>query len=104
MAAVRRGGGASWSESMLLAGGLQESFLLIQRLGYRLYPRGKSWLSKSPTWLAAAMLWAVSRIPSFRDLLATGINECRALVDVLVANAIHLNPPVSITRIQAMKP
>lgn len=104
VAGVRRGGGASWAESMLLARGMQESFRLIQRLGYSLYPSGKARLNASPAWMVASMLWGMSRIRSFRELLATGIGECRALVDVLVANAPEANPPVSIAIIQAMKP
>ncbi len=104
VAGVRRGGGASWGESMVLARGMQESFTLIQRLGYTLYPAGKVWLNASPAWMVAAMLWVMSRITSFRDLLATGIGECNALADVLVANAARANPPVSVARIVAMKP
>ncbi len=83
---------------------MQESFTLIQRLGYRLYPSGKARLHASPAWVVASMLWFMSRIRSFRELLATGINESRALVDVLVANAPQSVPPVSVARIQAMKP
>lgn len=83
---------------------MQESFTLIQRLGYRLYPRGKSLLHASPTWLVAGMLWFMSRIPSFRDLLATGANESRALVDIFVANAPQAQPPVSVKKIMAMRP
>ena len=104
VAGVRRGGGASWAESMAIARGMQESFTLIHRLGYRLYPSGKSLLHASPVWLMASMLWFVSRIRSFRELLATGANECRALVDVLAANASQAQPPVSVSRILAMKP
>jgi 2-dehydropantoate 2-reductase len=104
VAGVRRGGGASWAECLLIARGMQESFTLIQRLGYPLYPSGKKILKNSPAWVPASMLWSMTRIKSFRELLATGINECRALVDVLVAHAPHANPPVSVTRILAMKP
>lgn len=104
VAGVRRGGGASWDESIAIARGMQESFTLIQRLGYRLYPSGRSLLHASPAWLVASMLWFVSRIRSFRELLATGANECRALVDVLVANASQAQPPVSVSKILAMKP
>jgi hypothetical protein len=52
----------------------------------------------------ASILWFVSRIPSFRDLISTGVNEYRALVDVLVARASHLNPPASVKNICAMRP
>lgn len=104
VAGVRRGGGASWGESLVIARGMQESFTLIQRLGYRLYPSGKARLHASPVWMVASLLWFMSRIPSFRDLLATGAGECRALVDVLVAAAPRAHPAVSVPTIEAMKP
>ena len=104
VAGMRRGGGASWGESLVIARGMQESFTLIEHLGYRLYPKGKVRLHTSPTWSVAGMLWFMSRITSFRELLATGVEECRALVDVLVANASHGNPPVAVDKIKAMRP
>ena len=104
VAGMRRGGGASWSEARTIARGMQESFTLIQRLGYRLYPSGKARLHMAPGWVAAGMLWSMSRIPSFRELLATGLNECRALVDVLVAASQEARPAAAISRIEAMKP
>jgi 2-dehydropantoate 2-reductase len=104
VAAARRGGGAAWSEAMMIARGMKESFKLVRRLGYRLYPSGKASLAASPAFVAASMLWFMSRIPSFRNLLATGVNECRALVDVLVVNARRAHPAISVTKIEAMKP
>jgi 2-dehydropantoate 2-reductase len=104
VAGMRRGGGASWTESSTIANGMQESFTLIERLGYKLYPAGKARLHALPMWMVASMLWLVSRIPSFRELLSTGVNECRALVDVLVANASRAHPPVSVDAISAMRP
>ena len=77
---MRRGGGASWHDSMVLAHGVQECFALIKGLGYPMYPREKAWMNSSPIWVVALFLWFMSRIPSFRELLATGINECHALV------------------------
>ncbi len=104
VAGKRRGGGASWSEALTIARGLREGFTLIQRLGYRLYPSGKARLHSAPAWVSASMLWFVSRIPSFRELLATGRNECIALVDVLVSAAQNAKPAVAVARIEAMKP
>ncbi len=104
VAGVRRGGGASWGESMSIARGVQESFALIKGLGFRVYPSGKVLLNASPAWVIAVMLWFLSRIRSFRELLATGAGECRALVDVLVAAAPQANRSVLVTRIKAMKP
>jgi len=104
VAGVRRGGGASWGESMVLARGMHESFALIQGLGYRVYPSGKARINGSPAWVLAAMLWSMSRIASFRDLLATGKNECCALVDVMVEAAPRSKPPVRVHKIEEMKP
>ena len=41
VAGSRRGGGAAWKASMVLARGVQESYTLLQRLGYEIYPSGK---------------------------------------------------------------
>jgi 2-dehydropantoate 2-reductase len=104
VAGVRRGGGAAWNEAMMLGRGVKESFALIRGLGYPIYPAGKSILAGSPAGVVAAMLWGVTRIRSFRELLATGVGECRALVDVLVAAAPRARPAVMVGRIEAMKP
>jgi 2-dehydropantoate 2-reductase len=104
VAAVRRGGGASWGEAMVLAHGVHECFALIRGLGFPIYPRGKAVIAASPTWAVAALLWFMSRIKSFRTLLATGANECRALIDVMAAAAPRANPPVRVDRIEAMRP
>jgi 2-dehydropantoate 2-reductase len=87
VAGERRRGGASWGKAIVLARGVQESFALIEALGYRVYPRSKARIHGSPIWMVAAMRWLTSRIRSFRELLSTGENECRALVDVKVAAA-----------------
>lgn len=104
VAAMRRGKGASWAEARQIARGMREAFTLIRRLGYPLYPAGKSRLHAMPLVLTGSMLWFVSRIASFRELLATGANECRALTDELTADAMRAKPPVSVEAIAAMKP
>jgi 2-dehydropantoate 2-reductase len=104
VAGERRAGGASWGEAIVLARGMHESFAMLTRLGYRVYPWSKARINGCPTWVVAAMLWMMSRIRPFRELLATGKNECRALVDVMVTAAPQAKPPVRVPRIQAMKP
>ena len=104
VAGVRHGNGASWREAVVLARGVQECFKLIRGLGYEVYPSGKSLLSKSPAWMVATILWSMSRIKSFRELLATGMVEARSLVDVIVAAAPDANPPILAEKILAMKP
>jgi 2-dehydropantoate 2-reductase len=104
VAGERRGGGASWGESLVLARGVHATFAVIKSLGYQIYPQSKRRLDASPPWMAAAMLWFMSRIQPFRELLATGKDECRALVDVVVSAAPPDTPKVVVTAIAAMKP
>ena len=104
VAGERRGGGASWGEAVVLARGVRESFTLLKGLGYPIYPRSKARINGAPTWVVAGMLWTMSRIRSFRELLATGKDECRALVDVMVSAAAGAKPPARLSAIQAMKP
>ncbi len=104
VAGQRRGGGASWSEAMVVARGMHGCFALIKSLGYRLHPRGKARLNACPSWVLAAMLWSVSRIGSFRELLATGKIECCALVDTMTIAARQAAPTIDARNILAMKP
>ena len=46
----------------------------------------------------------MSRVRSFRELLATGKTECVALVDAMVAAAPLAREPVEVSAIEAMKP
>ena len=104
IAGQRRGGGASWREALMLAQGIRASFRLIRGLGYRVYPATKRRIDASPVWLVAAALWFMSRIRSFRELLATGQAECDALVDAMASAAPRAMPPVPVSDIRAMKP
>lgn len=104
VAGERRGGGASWEEAMVLARGIHASYSLIEHLGYRVYPKTKKRIYGSPASVVAAALWSMSRIRSFRELLATGKAECHALVDAMVEAATVARSPVSVPAIEAMKP
>ena len=104
VAGKRRSGGASVSHALTIARGVKEGFTLIRRLGYRIYPSDKARLHAAPAAMTAFILWSMSRIPSFRELLATGLQECRALVDVLMAASLRAKPAINSARIEAMKP
>ncbi len=104
VAGMRRGGGASWGEARVLARGVHESFGLIRALGYSVYPRSKRRLAGSPVGVLAAILWIMSRVRSFRELLATGRSECCALVDALAAAVPLAKGPIAVAAIEAMKP
>ena len=99
-----RGGGASWKQSLVVARGVHESFSLIKGLGYQIYPKAKNRIAHGPLWVVAAALWFMSRIRPFRELLATGKNECVALVDAMVAAAPLSQKTVATAAIQAMQP
>ena len=104
IAGLRRGGGASWAEALILARGVHASFKLIEGLGYTVYPTSKRRIARSPAPVIAAMLWGMSRLRSFRELLATGKAECCELVDAMAAAAPFAKPPVVASAIEAMKP
>ena len=49
------------------------------------------------------MLWSLSRVRSFRELLATGEAECAALVDAMSRAAERLGSTVESADVAAMK-
>ena len=100
----RRGSGASWGEAMVLARGIHASFRLIEGLGHSIHPKAKRLIDRSPDPVVAAALWSLSRVRSFRELLATGKAECTALVDALLAAVPDADRPVMVADIEAMKP
>ena len=104
VAGVRRGSGASWKEALALARGVHASFGLVKALGYPVYPRAKVLIDRSPASVFAAVLWSMSRVRSFRELLATGQAECEALVDTMIAAAPRAGALVRVADIAAMKP
>jgi 2-dehydropantoate 2-reductase len=104
IAAMKRGGGASWREALTLARGVKASFGLIKALGDDVYPASKRWLDRSPSIAMAAMLWSVSRMRGFRELLATGEAECEALITNMSCFARAVEEPVVVSRILAMSP
>lgn len=86
VAGHRRGGGATWAEAMIGARGMNAGFTIVKGLKHRLYPRSKSVLASLPIFVIAFILWFFSRITFMRELMAaTGLNECRALSDKMVA-------------------
>lgn len=99
-----RGGGASWGEARIIARGVQASFGLLKALGYQIYPASKQRLARLPVPVLTAILWGLSRVRNFRELLATGKIECQNLVDDMLAAAAQSRVPIDLPRIRAMKP
>lgn len=104
VAGERRDGGAPWGHAIILARGVHASFGLIRALGYPIYPKAKRRLEGLPAPVLAAMLWSLSRIRSFREVLATGEAECVALMEEMVTAAPRAKQPVDVRRIETMKP
>ncbi len=104
VAGERHKSGASWREARTVAQGVHACFALIEALGFSLYPQSKKLMYRAPASAVAAMLWFMSRIRSFRELLATGERECYALIDTMAEAGASLKRPDLVTAIKAMKP
>jgi 2-dehydropantoate 2-reductase len=106
VAGQRRGGGATFGEAMVVARGLHSGFAIVKALDHTLYPSAKSTINSLPTFMIAFLMWVFSRVPSMRELLATGLNECRALIDTMmaVADKAKLAAPKDMKAVLAMRP
>ena len=102
--AVRGGGGATWEDSTRVARGMQQGLWLNQQLGYELYGGGKGFWYRSPVFVVASILWSLSRLTDFRELLATGEAECRAMCDTMLAAAAAAQPPIDTPALRAVRP
>ncbi len=103
IAGQRRRGGATWTEARLVARGLRGGFAVVRGLGYELYPAAKRRFDAAPTVLVALLLWTLSRVTSFRTLLATAGAECRALTELLVTAASTLTLEAPAAALVAMR-
>ena len=101
--AMKRGGGASWGDALTLATGVKASFGLIKALGDDIYPGSKRWMDRSPAAVLAGMLWSLSRVRGFREVLATGKAECEAIIKEMAGFAETANRPVDVSQILAMR-
>lgn len=104
VAGVALGRGAPWGRAYALARGVHACFALIRSQGYEIYPGDKRTMERLPIFALAAMLWGLSKVTSFRDLLATGETECGALVDEILESPFPERHSVDLDAIRAMKP
>ena len=104
--AKRRGGGsgASWSDAMRVSRALQQGLSLTKELGYPIYGQGKGMFYRAPAAVPAFVLWSLSRVKDFRELLAQGEAECRAMCDAMIAQAAAAQPPIPVPAIKAIRP
>ena len=82
-----RGAGLTWSEARAHALAMSSGFRIVRSLGNAITPSAMLRLSQAPTSLVAALLWAMSRNKSLRELGTHGVGEARTLVDQIAAAA-----------------
>lgn len=105
MAGYQRGKGASWGEARGVAEGINASYELVQGVGYDVYPKMKKRVASCPVVVLAFGLWLLSRVKSFRELLATGSPECDAIIDDMIDAAEGKRlADENIEKIRRMKP
>ena len=97
-------GGASWADAMRIARGMQQGLSLTRQLGYPIYGPGKGTFYRAPAAVPALVLWSLSRVKGFRELLAQGEAECRAMCDAMIAQAAAAQPPIPVPALQAVRP
>jgi 2-dehydropantoate 2-reductase len=97
--AYERRAGINWGEAMALGRAMGEGFGLVRGLGNAITPAPMRFVSRLPTPAVAALLWAVSRVPSVRKSGAAGPGEPRALIDAMNAVA-----PGQVPRLMAVRP
>ncbi len=80
---VARGRGVTWAEASLHAAAFVAGFAAVRSVGNALLPSGLATLPKLPRVMLTAMLWALSRTKTIRDLGALGPTEPRMLIDMM---------------------
>lgn len=82
-----RGAGVTWAEARTHAQAMSAGFALVRHLGQAITPAPMVTLSRLPTAVVTALLWALSRTKTVRDLAAAGPGEARTLIDQMAAAA-----------------
>lgn len=101
---MRHKRGATWAEARVGARGAKGAYAILRELGDAPYPGMPSQMSRAPLPLATLILWGLSR-SRFRAAIGTSREECRGLIDLLVAEARRRGAgSANIDRILAMRP
>ena len=96
--------GATWAEARVGARGAKSAYSILREFGDAPYPGMPSLISRTPLPMATLMLWGVSR-SRFREAIGTSQEECRGLVDLLVAEARQRGADsANIDRVLGMRP
>jgi len=84
---VRRGAGISWREAGAYAAAMDTAFRIVRELGNAITPSMVLTVSRLPQALVKALLWAMSRTTTLRDLGRLGPTEARMLIDMMTTAA-----------------
>lgn len=96
--------GATWAEARVGARGAKSAYAILRELGDSPYPGMPSMMSRAPLPMVTLVLWGCSRA-RFREAIGTSQEECRGLVDLLVAEARQGRAnSASIDRVLALRP
>jgi 2-dehydropantoate 2-reductase len=86
VAGERHHSGAHWREASTMARGMKGGFAILSGLGYEMHSSVKG-LSRMPQFAVTFLFWMLSKMKTFRVLLASGENEARAEADAILAAA-----------------
>ena len=84
---LARGAGITWSEAGAYAAAMATAFRIVRELGKAITPSAVLTVSCLPRPLVKALLWAMSRTTTLRDLGVLGSAEPRMLIDMMTAAA-----------------
>lgn len=84
---LQRGAGISWREAGAYAAAMETAFRIVRELGNAVTPSAVLTVSRLPRALVKALLWAMSRTRTLRDLGVLGPAESRMLIDMMTAAA-----------------
>lgn len=89
-----RGSGISWREAASHALAFATGFRIVRAMGNELRPVSVAKLSRLPSLLVTALLWAMSRSKMLRELGELGAAEPRMLIDMMSAARPELAGPL----------
>ncbi len=93
-----RGAGVSWREAGTYARAFAVGMRIVTAMGNVLLPSSVASMAKLPKFLMTAMLWALSRTKTLRDLGALGAAEPRMLIDMVSAASPEMAAPLRAIR------
>lgn len=95
-----RGTGISWREAVLHAEAFFAGMRIVRAMGNDVRPKVLAWAARLPRFIAAQLLWLMSRTKMLRELGELGSAEPRMLGDMMTAAKPELAVPLAAVRPQ----